>query len=96
MVKVFKHSNTEFNSRIEYHKPASFGIRRFESYPAHQLKELKMGKAKRKPRPQPPRYFWLDADGCWFCKNLNGCGGCKVLKEYIATHQVKKRKELKK
>lgn len=43
-----------------------------------------MGKPKRKPRPQPPGYFWLDVDGCWFCKNKNNCNNCKVLKRQRA------------
>ena len=29
-----------------------------------------MGKKKRKMRPEPPKHFWLDVDGCWFCKNI--------------------------
>ena len=43
-----------------------------------------MGKKKPKMRPEPPKHFWLDADGCWFCKNKNCCSGCKVIKRYIA------------
>ena len=27
-----------------------------------------MGKAKRKMRPQPPFWWTLDNDNCWFCK----------------------------
>lgn len=43
-----------------------------------------MSKIKyRKARSQPPRYYWLDTDNCWFCKNKNGCNGCKVLKKYV-------------
>ena len=41
-----------------------------------------MGKAKRKQRPQPPRWFNLDTDCCWFCKNRNHCGSCKLLKRF--------------
>ena len=51
-----------------------------------------MGKAIRKVRPQPPKYFWYTVDGCWFCKNKNGCGNCKAAKEYIAERQKSKRK----
>lgn len=40
-----------------------------------------MGKAKRKMRPQPPGWWILDNDNCWFCKNRNNCGNCKLLKE---------------
>ena len=43
-----------------------------------------MSKKIRKPRPQPPRHAWLDLDGCWFCKNRNGCSGCKVMKRIVA------------
>lgn len=50
-----------------------------------------MSKIKhRKARPQPPRYYWLDTDNCWPCKNRNNCNGCKVLKNYI-TEKGKKR-----
>ena len=38
-------------------------------------------------RPEPPKHFWLDVDGCWFCKKKNACGGCKVIKTYIAEKQ---------
>lgn len=27
-----------------------------------------MGKAKRKMRPQPPWWWELDNDNCWFCR----------------------------
>ena len=40
-----------------------------------------MGKAKRKMRPQPPWWWLLDTDGCWFCNNRNNCGNCKLLKK---------------
>ena len=40
-----------------------------------------MGKAKRKMRPQPPWWWTLDNDNCWFCKNRTNCGGCKLLKQ---------------
>lgn len=40
-----------------------------------------MGKAKRKPRPEQPAWFWLDSDNCWCCKNRNNCGQCKRLKQ---------------
>lgn len=39
-----------------------------------------MGKAKRKPRPQPPKWYWWANDGCWACKNRNNCNQCKMLK----------------
>lgn len=40
-----------------------------------------MGKARRKMRPQPPRWYWDDTDGCWMCHNRNNCGGCHWLKQ---------------
>lgn len=51
-----------------------------------------MGKAKRKVRPQPPHHVWLDVDGCWFCKKTNACGGCKVMKGYVAEQKRKRRR----
>ena len=47
---------------------------------------------RRKPRPQPPWYYWYDTDGCWDCPNRNGCSGCKRLKTYIHEQQRTKRK----
>lgn len=37
-----------------------------------------MGRAKRKPRPSMPRWWWLGQDGCWFCKHRNNCNQCKA------------------
>lgn len=51
-----------------------------------------MGKAKRKPRPQPPGYFWLDRDNCWRCKNKNNCTNCKALKRQRAKDRQKEKK----
>lgn len=39
-----------------------------------------MAKAKRKPRPSMPRWWWLDSDGCWWCHNRQNCNSCKTLK----------------
>jgi len=39
-----------------------------------------MGKAKRKPRPSPPNWYWWDSDNCWDCKNRNNCNSCKRMK----------------
>ena len=49
-----------------------------------------MGKTKRKMRPQPPWWWTLDNDNCWFCKNRNNCGGCKLLKEQAAKERKKR------
>jgi hypothetical protein len=49
-----------------------------------------MSKKQRKPRPEPPKWFWLETDNCWNCKNKNNCNGCKILKQ-LST-QLKKRK----
>lgn len=48
-------------------------------------------KAKRKikMRPQPPKWFSLDTDNCWFCKNRHNCGGCKILKRIVAKQKEK-------
>lgn len=54
-----------------------------------------MGKAKHKPKPSPPPWYWLDTDGCWWCKyryNQQGCTNCKILKEIVAEQRKKKRK----
>lgn len=53
-----------------------------------------MGKAKRKPRPSPARYYWWISDGCWDCKDRNNCNQCKRMKEQVAEEkQKRKRKE---
>ena len=48
---------------------------------------------KRKMCPQPPWWWTLDNDNCWFCKNRNNCGSCKLLKEQ-RTIERKKRGEI--
>lgn len=40
----------------------------------------------------PPKWWILDTDGCWFCKNRNNCGGCKNLKTQKAQANKKLRK----
>ena len=42
---------------------------------------ISIGKAKRRHRPSPPHWWFLENDNCWFCKNRNNCNGCKLLKE---------------
>lgn len=49
---------------------------------------------RRKMRPQPPRYFWPDTDGCWMCENRNGCSGCKFLKRYIAEGKDRNKRKI--
>lgn len=45
----------------------------------------------RKP-PQMPRWYWLDTDGCWFCKNRNACSNCSIVKRYRKKYFTKKEK----
>ncbi len=52
-----------------------------------------MGKAKRKPRPSMPDWFWWGQDGCWFCKQRNNCNQCKANREYVKEFGEKKQKE---
>lgn len=51
-----------------------------------------MSKAKRKPRPSMPRWYWLGQDGCWFCRNRNNCNQCKANREYVKDSFPKKYK----
>lgn len=59
-----------------------------------------MGKARRKPRPSMPRWWWLEQDGCWFCKNKNNCNSCGVNKreaKAIRKHRLRQeQREIKK
>ena len=45
----------------------------------------------RKQRPSPPKWYWLESDNCWFCKNRSACGGCKILKRVV--HEQKERRK---
>lgn len=49
-----------------------------------------MGKAIRKPRPSMPRWWWIDRDGCWGCKNTNNCNQCKGARAYTKEYREKK------
>lgn len=49
-----------------------------------------MGRAKRKPKPSMPRWYWLDQDGCWYCKNKNNCNQCKFSRKYVKEYGGKK------
>lgn len=40
-----------------------------------------MGKLKRRKAPEMPYWWWLEQDGCWFCKNPNSCSNCSVIKK---------------
>lgn len=51
-----------------------------------------MGKAKRKPRPSMPDWFWWGQDGCWFCKQRNNCNQYKANREYAKEFGEKKQK----
>jgi hypothetical protein len=56
-----------------------------------------MGKAIRKPRPSPPRWFFWDNDNCWFCKNRRNCGNCSLCKKVNKKQQERRdRKEKQK
>ena len=50
-----------------------------------------MKKKIRKITPQPPRWAWYDLDNCYFCKNQNNCGNCKVMKAYKVNASIKER-----
>ena len=55
-----------------------------------------MGKAMRKPRPSPPKWYWYETDGCWDCENRNNCNQCKRLKEQKIYEKEKREKKLNK
>lgn len=42
-----------------------------------------MGKAKHKARPSMPLYYWLEQDGCWYCKDRNNCNQCKAIRKSV-------------
>ena len=44
---------------------------------------------KERMRPQPPFWWTLDNDNCWFCKNRNNCGRCRILKRQRAKERKK-------
>ena len=50
-----------------------------------------MGKAKRKMQPQPPWWWILDNDNCWFCKNRNNCNQCRLLKRFKRKNEQHRR-----
>lgn len=50
---------------------------------------IKYKTKNQKKRPQPPRWWRYDSDNCWWCKNRNGCGGCKILKQFTKVNKGK-------
>lgn len=54
-----------------------------------------MGKAKRKPRPSMPHWYWWGQDGCWFCKHENNCNQCKANRLSLKNAEKRKLKEEK-
>lgn len=53
-------------------------------------------KIMRKPTPQPPKWYWLDSDGCWDCnRNHTGCHNCPRLKEIRDIERKKKTRKNK-
>lgn len=54
-----------------------------------------MSKAKRKPRPQPPKWYFADNDNCWNCKNRRNCNQCKHLKRQKNEEKRKMKRNLK-
>ncbi len=55
-----------------------------------------MSKAWHKPTPAPPNWYWLDSDGCWWCKYWKkGCTRCKILKRIVAEQKERQRKKEK-
>lgn len=51
-----------------------------------------MGKAKRKPAPSMPKWYWWGQDGCWFCHTRNNCNQCKANRSYMKEFGQKKEK----
>lgn len=47
---------------------------------------------RRKAHPEMPYWYWLDQDGCWFCKNKNNCGSCKANRTFAKLCLPKKYK----
>lgn len=50
-----------------------------------------MGKAKRKPRPSMPVWWW--GEPCCFCKNENNCNQCKAAR---SDAKLMRKKEIRK
>ncbi len=42
----------------------------------------------RKLKAEPPKWWFYDFDGCWWCKKTpDTCGGCKKLKNYTYSYK---------
>lgn len=50
---------------------------------------------QRKLRPEPPWWWTLDNDNCWFCKSRNNCNGCKLLKEHQSIEEKRRNRKQK-
>lgn len=55
-----------------------------------------MPNKRRKWRPEPPRWFHLDNDNCWWCKrDYQTCGGCSRMKKRIVSKRSIERDKLR-
>ena len=54
-----------------------------------------MGKAFRKPRPSPAKWYWWDSDNCYGCKNRRNCNQCKQMKRQKAYEREKRERKEK-
>lgn len=51
---------------------------------------------RRKPTPEPPKWFWWANDDCWDCnRKRHGCRGCKRLKEMRAEERERRERKEK-
>ncbi len=39
-----------------------------------------------------PYWWWLDQDGCWFCKRKNNCNQCKAARAF-SKHKLPSRRD---
>lgn len=51
---------------------------------------------RRKMHPEPPRWFHLDNDCCWWCKkNYLSCSGCGRMRKLMETKRSIERDKLR-
>ncbi len=51
---------------------------------------------RRKMHPEPPRWFYLNYDGCWWCKgNFSACSGCGHMRKKMKTKRSIERDKLR-